>query len=78
MPTFPRSCNPVCLPLGSGLLGMLLLSNLSIDPQLPGLLEDCGGLAVLMLPLASFKVVMPPALSSREFFNITAAASPLE
>lgn len=76
MPTFPSSCSPVCFPFTSGLLGMLFLS---IDDQLPGVLVERGGLAVLMLPLASFSVVMPPpvAASSLALFNI-AAASTLE
>jgi hypothetical protein len=50
----------------------------SINAQLPGLLEG-GGLAVLKLPLASFKVLIPPlAASSLALFNIVAAASALE
>jgi hypothetical protein len=60
--------------LESGLLGVLLLSN---DAQLPVVLVDRGGLALLILPRASFSVVTPPG-SSRALFNIVAAASELE
>lgn len=60
--------------LGSGLLGILLLS---IGVQLPGVLVDRWGLALLMLPRASFKVVTPEG-SSRALFSIVAAASELE
>ena len=74
MPTLPSICNPDCLFLESGLLGIL---DLSKELQLPGVLVERGGLALLMLPLASFNVVIPPA-SSRALFNIAAAASGLE
>lgn len=59
------------LLLASGLLGILLRSD-----QLPGVLVARGGLAVLILPRASFKVVIPLG-SSRALF-IMLAASELE
>jgi len=72
MPTLPNICIPADnLAFGSGLLGML---PLSMGVQLPGVLVERGGDAVLMLPLASFKVVTPPG-SSRALFSIVAAAS---
>jgi len=74
MPTLPSICNPDCLFLESGLLDILVLS---IELRLPGVLVERGGLALLMLPLASFNVVIPPA-SSRALFNILAAALELE
>ena len=60
--------------LTSGLLGALYRSK---EAKLSDLLDDRGGLALLMLPLASFRVVTPPG-SSRALFNIVAAASELE
>jgi len=69
---FPSNDIPVCLFLESGLFGVLLLSK---GAKLPGGVE-LGGLAVLlMLPLASFKVVTPPTESSRILVIIAAAAS---
>jgi hypothetical protein len=57
----------------SGLLGVLFLS---IDAQLPGVLVR-GGLAVLMLPLASLSVVIPPpaTASSLTLVNMAAASA---
>jgi hypothetical protein len=75
IPTLFNICIPeLDLLLRSGLLGILLLSN---DAQLPDVLVDRGGLALLILPRASFSVVTPPG-SSRALFNIVAPASELE
>ena len=75
IPTLPNICIPADgLLLWSGLRDMLLRST---GVQLPGVLVDRGGLALLMLPRASFKVVTPGG-SSRALFNIVAAASELE
>jgi hypothetical protein len=62
------------LLLKPGLLGILLLR--SRDAQLLVVLVEFGGL-LLMLPLDSFRVVIPP-VSFRVFFSMVAAASELE